>query len=286
MFVVSEIEPCRLAVLDARRDGRRTGLVLTMGALHEGHVSLLRAARRRCDFVAVTIFVNPTQFGPGEDLDDYPVTLEADLEACRGEGVDLVFTPTVATMYPKGDVTTVHVAGLTEGLCGAHRSGHFDGVTTVVAKLFEILPTDLAFFGEKDYQQLLVIRQMAGDLHLPIQIVGCPIVREPDGLAMSSRNRKLSPQQRIQAVSLSRALHAAAKRVRDKERDVERLVQTMTDQIKKAGHAQIDYIEVVDAVTLAPLVRIDRSARACVAVRIGSCRLIDNIALDVPDAGG
>lgn len=278
MVVLREIAATREAVREAQRKGLRVGLVPTMGALHEGHLSLVRAARSRCDYVAVSIFVNPTQFGAGEDFNAYPRVLDTDLTACVAEGVDLVFTPDVEAMYPPSGGTTVHVDGLTERLCGARRPGHFDGVTTVVAKLFNILPADLAFFGEKDYQQLLVIRRMARDLDLAIEIVPCPIVREEDGLALSSRNAYLTQGGRQQAKSLSRALFAATRQVADGERDVGRIVGRIREEILAAGPADIEYVEVVDSETLDALTQVDRPARICLAVRIGSCRLIDNVA--------
>lgn len=277
MVVLEEIEPCHLAVREAQRSGRTAGLVPTMGALHEGHLSLIRAARERCDYVAVTIFVNPTQFGPSEDYQTYPRTLESDLRACESEGVDLVFRPARETIYPKGAQTTVHVDGVTKGLCGPCRPGYFDGVATVCAKLFGILPADLAYFGEKDYQQMVMIRRMALDLNLPIEIVPCPTVREPDGLAMSSRNAYLSTDERKQAASLSRGLCAAADRIVAGERSVAAIVAVIRDRILSAGPADIEYIEVVDPDTLESVNTIDRPVRICLAVRIGSCRLIDNI---------
>ncbi len=277
---ITEITTCRDAVRQAQAKGQRVGLVPTMGALHEGHLSLMREARSRCDTVAVTIFVNPTQFAPGEDLERYPRPLEADLAACKGVGVDLVFTPSVAAMFPDDAMTRVRVNKLTEGLCGAYRSGHFDGVTTVVAKLFHILPADVAFFGEKDYQQLMVIKRMARDLNMPIEVLGCPTVREADGLALSSRNAYLAPQQREQAVSLSRALFTAKAQVASGECSTGIIMQRMRESIEAAGPAQIDYIEVVDPESLAPLNEIRGAARICLAVRIGGCRLIDNIGVD------
>ncbi|RME39756.1 MAG: pantoate--beta-alanine ligase [Planctomycetota bacterium] len=280
MDVIRDIEPCRRTVREAQRQGRRVGLVPTMGALHEGHVSLIRRARRRCDYVAVTIFVNPTQFAPGEDYEQYPRTLEADLEVCKREGVDLVFAPSTDVMYAPDASTTVHVGGVTEGLCGPHRPGHFDGVATVVTKLFHILPADQAYFGEKDYQQMVMIRKMVRHLNVPIEIVACPTVREEDGLALSSRNRYLNPAERKQAVSLSRALFEAQRRVDEGERDASRLCEAIRETILAAGPARIEYVEAVDAETLTPLKTIDRPARICLAVRIGSCRLIDNVAVN------
>ncbi len=277
MHVVKDISEARCAVRALRLAGRSVGLVPTMGALHEGHRSLMRVAAGRCDAVAVTIFVNPRQFGPAEDLAAYPRPIREDLAACEAEGVAIVFTPEVATMYPPGATTAVHVAGLTEGLCGAHRPGHFDGVATIVTKLFNILPADAAFFGEKDYQQLQVIRRFVADLNIPIEIVGCPTVREADGLALSSRNVYLSAEHRAQAPALHRAMQAAAARVAKGERDVAVLSAAMRAEILAAGPFSIDYVEIVDADSLAPLARVDRPARICLAVRIGGTRLIDNL---------
>lgn len=282
MDLFHEIGETRNAVKVLQHRGKTVGLVPTMGALHEGHLSLIRTARAQCSDVAVTIFVNPLQFGPNEDLDAYPRTMEADLAACEAEGVSLVFAPTVETMYPENATTTVHVDGLTTGLCGAHRPGHFDGVTTVVAKLFEILPADRAFFGEKDYQQLVVIKRMVSDLNMSIEIVACPTLREDDGMALSSRNRYLSPEHRAQAGAISRALFDAEEQVRNGLIDATRVVETVRSTIQHAGPCAIDYVELVNATTLVPLSRIDPPARLCVAVRIGGCRLIDNIAIGAP----
>lgn len=282
MNVYADIFPSRQAIREFQRAGGTVGLVPTMGALHEGHVSLICAAKARCTRVAVTIFVNPTQFAPTEDYTAYPRPLQTDLDACKRAGADLVFTPTVETMYPSGVKTTVHVSGLTDVLCGPRRPGHFDGVATVVAKLFHILPADAAFFGEKDYQQLAVIRQMVRDLNIPIEIVGCPTVREPDGLAMSSRNAYLTSAQRTQATCLSRALFAAADRVQQGERTVPAILGELCGTILAAGPATIEYIDLVDANTLELLSTVDRPARICLAVRIGSCRLIDNVGVDAP----
>ncbi len=279
MVVCKDIETCRQAVREARRAGRSVGLVPTMGALHEGHLSLIRAARARCAYVAVTIFVNPTQFGPDEDLDKYPRQLSTDLAACEQAGVDLVFTPDVETMYPAACHTNIHVGGVTGGLCGASRPGHFDGVATIVTKLFNVLPADMAFFGEKDYQQMVMIRRMVRDLMIPIAIIPCPTVREPDGLAMSSRNAYLSADQRKQAASLSRALFAAVDRIGAGERDAGKITSVIREEILSAGPADIEYCDVVDADTLEVLNAIDRPARICLAVRIGSCRLIDNVGI-------
>jgi len=285
MRVESNIRACRNEVRAVRAAGATVGLVPTMGALHDGHVALMRRARERTRYVAVTIFVNPTQFAPGEDFGKYPRNLDADLEVCRAAEVDLVFTPNVAAMYGSGTQTLVHVAALTEGLCGPFRPGHFDGVATVVAKLFHILPADVAFFGEKDYQQLAVIRRMVTDLNISVEIVACPTVREHDGLAMSSRNAYLSPAERRQAGSLSAALFAAVNRVAEGQRGTAEITRGIREAIVAAGPCRIDYIEVVDAQTLARLAAVDRPARICLAVHIGSCRLLDNVAVDAATAG-
>ena len=281
MKVITDIDAARRAVRELQFAGKTVGLVPTMGALHAGHLSLIQAARRDCNATAVTIFVNPIQFGPSEDFGAYPRTIETDIAACEANGVEIVFAPAVEAMYPGDELTHVHVRRITEVLCGPRRPGHFTGVATVVLKLFHILPADKAYFGEKDYQQLAVIRAMARDLNVPIEIVGYPTLREPDGLAMSSRNAYLSPAQRQQAVSLNRGLFAAVERVGDGERDVRRITDRIREQILAAGPADIEYVDVVDATTLELLREVDRPARICLAVRIGSCRLIDNVGVDV-----
>jgi pantoate--beta-alanine ligase len=277
MLVLEDIDKCRTSIDEVRRSGQTVGLVPTMGALHKGHLSLIHAARERCDFVAVTIFVNPTQFGPGEDYESYPRTREADLLTCERAGVDVVFMPSETAMYPEGAKTTVHVREVSDGLCGAGRPGHFDGVATICTKLFNILPAHQAFFGEKDYQQMVMIRRMVRDLDQPIEIVACPTVREPDGLAMSSRNAYLSASEREQAAGLSRGLFAARDRIVNGERDATDIVGGIRDEILSTGSAGIEYIEVVDPETLASVKTITGSVRICLAVRIGRCRLIDNV---------
>ncbi len=267
------------------RTAKSIGFVPTMGALHEGHRSLMRTAREGCQIVVVSIFVNPTQFGPGEDFEKYPRPLARDLAVCQEEGVDAVFVPEVGEMYPADAVTTVSVARLTEGLCGRHRPGHFDGVTTVVAKLFNIVQPDRAYFGQKDAQQAAVIRQMVRDLNWPIEVVVCPTVREADGLAMSSRNAYLSPEQRRQALCLSQALNWAKGRIEAGQRDVSKLTAAMREQIEAAGPCEIDYIEVVDAETLEPKASVQGQCLVALAVRIGPARLIDNVLVDAGDAG-
>lgn len=261
---------------DLRRDGLRIAVVPTMGYLHDGHLSLLRAARANADVVVLTIFVNPTQFGPNEDLARYPRDEAGDLEKARACGLDLAFCPDAAAMYPPGSQTFVEVRELSSPLCGERRPGHFAGVATVVTKLFHITRPHVAFFGEKDYQQLAVIRRMTRDLDLGIEIVGVPIVREADGLAMSSRNVYLTPEERAQALSLSRGLAAAEAAFRAGERDAAALVAAARAPIDAAPLARIDYVELRDAEELTPMTRVDGRAVLALAVFFGKTRLIDN----------
>jgi pantoate--beta-alanine ligase len=280
MRVLHTIDACRSHLRPLRGEGRTLGLVPTMGALHEGHLSLMRRARTECDTVAASVFVNPTQFGPNEDLDKYPRNLERDIELAEGVGVDVVFAPTADDMYGKGCCTSVVQSGpLADRLEGACRPGHFRGVLTVVAKLFHIVEPDMAYFGRKDYQQSLVIRSMVRDLDMPVRIVVCPTVREPDGLAMSSRNRYLDEAARRQATSLYRGLEAARRALEQGEVDAARLVGIATQVIRDAGPCEIDYVDVADAETLEPLDVVDRPAVASLAVYIAGTRLIDNIPL-------
>ena len=265
----------------ARREDRRVGLVPTMGFLHRGHLSLMEACRGRADLTAVSIFVNPTQFGPNEDLARYPRDLEGDLKKCRETGVDVVFAPESGAMYPAGHRTFVEVAQLQDGLCGARRPGHFRGVATVVLKLLGIFTPTRAYFGEKDAQQLAVIRRAAKDLDLPAQIVGCPTVREADGLAMSSRNSYLDAGQRRAAPVLYRALTAARDAVRGGERNAGALRRLMQGVIEKEPLARIDYVSVADPDTFRELSSLDGPALALLAVRVGPARLIDNLRLEV-----
>jgi pantoate--beta-alanine ligase len=250
-----------------------------MGYLHEGHLSLVRAARARDDHVVVSIFVNPTQFGPGEDFERYPRDHERDLALLRREQVDAVFVPSVAEMYPEGASAFVEVEGITEVLEGAHRPGHFRGVATVVAKLLHIVQPHRAYFGRKDAQQLAVIRRLVRDLHLDVEIVPMPTVREPDGLAMSSRNAYLAPPGRQAALVLSRALRRAQELFAGGERDGERLREAMRDVIAQEPLARVDYVSVADTETLRELDRLEGAALASLAVRIGTIRLIDNATL-------
>ncbi len=255
------------------------GLVPTMGYLHDGHLSLVRAARAQNDHVVASVFVNPTQFGAGEDFERYPRDPDRDLDLLRQERVDVVFAPSVDEMYPPGFSTFVEVEGATEVLEGAHRPGHFRGVTTVVAVLLHIVEPRRAYFGRKDAQQLVVVRKLVRDLHLDVEIVPMPIVREPDGLAMSSRNAYLSPRERQAALVLSRALRYAEERLAAGERDAERLHAAMRELIAQEPLAQVDYVSVADAETLRELARIDGPALASLAVRVGATRLIDNVTL-------
>jgi len=263
-----------------REGGKRIGLVPTMGALHEGHLSLVRAAQRSCDFVAVTIFVNPTQFSPTEDLGKYPRTIDEDLKALRDLGVDLVFMPRREELYPDGYSTYVLPPAVADPFEGEFRPEHFRGVATIVLKLFNLLPADVAYFGQKDYQQCQVIRHLVADLNVPIEIQVCPTIREPDGLAMSSRNRYLSPDERVRAVALSEALGEAARHVQDGTTDSSVVTQRMHDMLRKAGVQKIDYVAIADANTLESIDRIDRPAVALIAVYVGATRLIDNALLN------
>jgi pantoate--beta-alanine ligase len=279
----TSIPAVRAAVAAAKADGRTVGFVPTMGALHEGHVRLIEHCRDRSDFTVVSIFVNPTQFGPSEDFDRYPRTLDDDLSKCREAGVDLVFIPTRTDVYPRGEAvsTFVEVPGLSHVLEGEIRPTHFRGVTTVVMSLFNIVRPDLAVFGQKDYQQQLLIRRMVDDLHVGVEVVTAPTIREPDGLAMSSRNRYLDPRQRQGATVLHRALEAARGRVAGGERDADRVRQILQSTIESEETARLEYAVVVDAETLAELDDIapGRSAVALLAARFGTTRLIDNARL-------
>jgi len=261
--------------------GERVALVPTMGYLHDGHFALMRRARRHAGTVVSSVFVNPMQFGPSEDLDRYPRDEAGDLEKARGAGCDAVFLPPVGAMYPEGFATTVHVDGVTAPLCGAARPGHFDGVCTVVLKLFNLTGCDVAVFGEKDYQQLVVIRRMVEDLDVPVQIVAHPTVREPDGLAMSSRNTNLDPAQRAQAVCLPAALDVARRAWTSGERDPRVLERVAADRIARAPGAEVDYIDVRDAADLSVVsAAATRPVLLALAVRFGRTRLIDNTVLD------
>jgi pantoate--beta-alanine ligase len=284
MLQVERIADLRAACDDARARGERVAVVPTMGYLHEGHRSLMRVARARADFVVVTIFVNPLQFGAHEDLDRYPRDLAGDLAHCEAEGVDCVFAPSVAEMYPRPPLTTVHVAELTSELCGAARPTHFDGVTTVVAKLLAIVGPCVACFGRKDAQQLVVVTRMVEDLNLPVDVVGCPIVREADGVAMSSRNAYLGADERRAARVLYAALRGAVDRVAGGERDAATVLGTVTAAIAREPLVELEYAEVRDLHELRPLARLEGPVLLALAARVGSTRLIDNVVVDVDGA--
>ena len=283
MITVEAVAEARAACDAARAAGKSVGFVPTMGYFHEGHRSLMRAARAADDFVVVSLFVNPTQFGPTEDLSQYPRDPEGDAAAAHAEGVDLLFVPTVPEMYPGGARTTVHVDGLTTGLCAGTRPTHFDGVTTVVAKLFSIVGPCRAYFGRKDAQQLAVVRRMAADLDLPVEVVGCPLVREPDGLAMSSRNAYLTGDDRRAATVLSRSLFLASEDAANGERDAALLRAVILDAIAGEPAVRLDYAEVVDAATLEPVRRVEHDTLLAVAAFVGATRLIDNATLVLHD---
>ena len=262
-----------------RREGKRVAFVPTMGCLHEGHASLLREGRTRGDVLVLSIFVNPIQFGPNEDLERYPRNLDGDCDIARSCGVDIVFTPAATEMYPPGFQTAIRVQELALPLCGASRSGHFDGVATVVAKLFNIVQPDAALFGKKDFQQLAIIRRMTIDLSLPVEIVGMPIVREPDGLAMSSRNAYLSADQRQNALCLSQSIQKVRELYSTGEQRVEHLRRAALDLIQAESATVIDYLEFRDAGTLEPLTTAHDATLMALAVKIGTTRLIDNTVL-------
>ncbi len=275
---IADLEMLHDCIKSIRGTAKSLALVPTMGALHDGHMALVDEAKRRADRVIVSIFVNPTQFGPNEDFSSYPRRTEADTAKLEAAGVDLLWLPDVGTMYPKGHATNVAVVGLSDRLCGAARPGHFDGVATVVTKLFAQIGPDIAIFGEKDWQQLAIIRRLVIDLNLPVSIAGVAIQREDDGLALSSRNAYLSPDERLAAVALPRALGAAVKAIMAGKPVEETLNQT-AEHMQNAGFDKVDYVAFVDATTLEPLTMLDREARLLAAARIGKTRLIDNLAV-------
>ncbi|UCG47897.1 MAG: pantoate--beta-alanine ligase [Phycisphaerales bacterium] len=280
MQVAETISSVRKAVKAAHRRSKTIGFVPTMGALHVGHLSLIEAAKKDCDYVIVSIFVNPTQFGPGEDFQKYPRPLEKDLDMCRKAGVDLVFAPAPAEMYKSGNITWVTVEKLTDPLCGRSRPGHFRGVTTVCAKLFNIVGPDLAYFGQKDAQQAIVIRRMVEDLNMPLQIVICPTAREPDGLAVSSRNKYLNADQRKDAAALYRSLEKCRRMVEAGTTDTAALAAEMRKTLGEFPAIEIEYLSIVDAETLEDTDRIAGRALVALAARLGPARLIDNIIVE------
>ena len=280
MKICATIPEARAASRDARANRRRLGLVPTMGALHEGHLSLVRAAKAQCDAVAVSIFVNPTQFGPTEDLSKYPRQFDRDRQLLEKEGIDILFAPSVDEIYPDGAATWVLVEGLSERLDGRSRPGHFRGVTTIVTKLFHIIEPETAFFGQKDAAQLAVIRRMVRDLNFRIEIVACPIVREPDGLAMSSRNAYLNREERGRALVLQRSLQQVQQEFQAGERIAAKLISAAREVFAREPQVALDYFEIVDPDTLDPVEAISQKTLVAVAAYVGSTRLIDNIVLN------
>ncbi len=280
MEVAKTIEAVRSMVKIARGKGSKIGLVPTMGALHIGHISLIEAAVKECDFVVVSIFVNPTQFGPGEDFEKYPRPLEADLEICREAGVDVVFAPEPRHIYPAENVTWVTVEKLTKSLCGRSRPVHFRGVTTVCAKLFNIVAPDAAYFGQKDAQQAIVIKRMVADLNMPLEIVICSTVREANGLAVSSRNQYLTAQQKKDAANIYKSLQTCLKMIDAGTMETHQIIAEMEKILQQIPSGQIEYVSIVDAETLESIGKIAGKVLAAVAVKIGPARLIDNILVD------
>lgn len=284
MDTVTTESELRAAISGWREAGEIVGFVPTMGALHEGHVSLVRLAGRQAERVVVSIFVNPTQFGPGEDFETYPRDPQSDADKLAEDGVDLLFLPDVETVYPPGAVTRVRLEGPpAEGLEAAHRPGHFEGVATVVTQLFQLVQPDVAVFGRKDAQQLAVVQRLVRDLHIPVSIVAGETVREPDGLALSSRNAYLSEDERQAACVLFQALQTAEERIREGERNAAAIRATMRDLLLAEPRARVDYAEVVDAATFLPVERIEGEVVLPVAVHIGETRLIDNIHLELEE---
>ncbi|MHC4574872.1 MAG: pantoate--beta-alanine ligase [Planctomycetota bacterium] len=280
MEIAKTIESVRSLVKTARGQGKEIGLVPTMGSLHIGHISLIKAAAKQCSFVVVSIFVNPAQFGPGEDFEKYPRPFEADVEICRRAGVDVVFAPGPEEMYSSENLTWIDVERVTEPLCGQFRPGHFRGVTTVCAKLFNMVLPDVAFFGQKDGQQAVVIKRMVADLNMPLKIVVCPTVREPDGLAVSSRNKYLSERQRKDATAIYKCLQECREMIESGIRDTAEMTAQMRKLLGQVPSIKIEYISIVDGETLQSLDRVSGRVLVAVAARIGTARLIDNIVVD------
>lgn len=277
MRIVHTIDEVRQVVAEAKHAGKRVGFVPTLGGLHEGHGNLIRRSVSECDVTVVSIFVNALQFGPNEDFQKYPRTLDKDAALCQEWGVDVIFAPSHEEMYPQKQLAYVDVEELTDGLCGPFRPGHFRGVATVVLKLFLIVLPDVAYFGEKDGQQLAVVRRMVEDLNVPVEIRSVPTVREPDGLAMSTRNQYLNPDERRAATAIYRGLQAAQERMASGEKDAAVIQDVVRSAIAQEPLLKEEYIEVVDAKTLRPVSLIDEPVMVAVAVRCGAARLIDNI---------
>jgi pantoate--beta-alanine ligase len=276
MKVIETIDAMQKQCEELRLSGKTLALVPTMGFFHEGHMELMRVGRRLADILAISIFVNPTQFGPSEDFEGYPRDMAGDLASASDVGVDLVFTPSVEEMYPDGHQTKIAVERVTKHLCGLSRPAHFDGVTTVVAKLFHIAKPHLAIFGEKDYQQLTVVRRMVKDLDMDIRIIGVPTVREPDGLAMSSRNSYLNPEERESALCLKKALDLARKMLSQGEKDAQKIRQAVEKLILSHPFTEVNYINICDPMTLEDVDRLEGEAILALAVSVGKARLIDN----------
>lgn len=282
MKIIGSVKELRDLIKSEKKSGKSVGFVPTMGFLHEGHMSLVRAAKEANDFLVVSIFVNPTQFGENEDLDAYPKDLDGDQNKLVNEGVDLLFYPTVDEMYPSGYSTYVDVEGAMTGvLCGSSRPGHFRGVATIVTKLFNMVAPDRAYFGQKDAQQVSVIERMVIDLNMDLEIVPCPIFREEDGLAMSSRNTYLSKEERQDALVLSQSLFEARNWIEEGQRDSNKIIKGIVDKISSVDYAIIDYVEIVDALTLNRIDTIKGDILIALAVKIGKPRLIDNLRLEV-----
>ncbi|MDX1386009.1 MAG: pantoate--beta-alanine ligase [bacterium] len=279
MNIIQSAHEMQKKSLQLKREGKTLGFVPTMGHLHEGHLALVDAARREADVVVMSLFVNPTQFGPGEDFEQYPRDLERDAKMAKEGGVDVLFDPEAVEVYPEGDQSTVLVTELTRGLCGPFRPGHFRGVTTVVAKLLLMVQPDILVLGEKDFQQLVVLKRMIKDLHFPVRVLGVPTLREEGGLAMSSRNSYLSPEERQEALNIFRGLQRAQKILHSGERSVSALLEGAREVMGSGGGIQIEYLEIVDPQTLEPLTRVDAEARILTAVRLNEKRLIDNLPL-------
>ena len=276
MKLVHTVNEVREQVKEWKKEGMTVGLVPTMGFLHEGHQSLIAASVKENDRTVVSVFVNPTQFGPNEDFEAYPRDIEKDSALCESTGADLIFNPEPEEMYPEGFCTYTNITGLSDALCGKSRPIHFKGVCTVVSKLFNIVGADKAYFGEKDAQQLAIIRRMVRDMNIPVEIVGCPIIREEDGLAKSSRNTYLNQEERKAALILSKAIFAGKDMVENGEKSAEKVVSSMTEIIKSEPLAEIDYVEMVDMNTMKNTDAVEGTVLCAIAVKIGKTRLIDN----------
>jgi len=281
MKIVNKVRQMQVLSDKFKKEGKKIAFVPTMGYFHKGHLSLMERGRELADILVISIFVNPIQFGPGEDFMEYPRDLERDLSLAEGVGVDVVFIPEAEEMYPPDYQTYLEVTGLTQHLCGLSRPGHFRGVTTVVAKLFNIVKPDIALFGLKDYQQYIVIKRMVRDLNYDIEVVGCPIIREEDGLAMSSRNTYLTPEQRKSALCLYQGIKLAERLVREGQRDAKIIVKEVIDYIESKPYTQIDYVKICHPETLDDLEYLNDKALLALAVRVGKARLIDNTILEV-----